>query len=64
VPDDGNPNTPSNGRPWRVLAEGLQQRYTAVDDEFVVQVELQYEKAVSTTGLELRGNEAVIADGR
>ncbi len=64
VPDDGNPNTPSNGRPWRVLAEGLQHRYTAVDDEFVVQVELQYEKAVSTIGLELRGDEAVIADGR
>ena len=62
VPDDGIPSTPSNARPWQVLVEGLQQRYTAMDDEFVVQVEFQYARALTTTGLELRGNETISAD--
>ncbi|MET1043628.1 MAG: hypothetical protein ABWX59_05825 [Microbacteriaceae bacterium] len=49
---------------WQVIAEGLQHRYTALDDEFVVQLELQHEKAVTTSGLELRGTEQVSAHGR
>ncbi|WP_167046230.1 lamin tail domain-containing protein [Salinibacterium sp. ZJ454] len=63
VPDDGRASTPSNGRPWQVIAEGLQHRYTELDDEFVVQLELQYEKAVTTSGLELRGTERLSARG-
>ena len=47
-PDDGSEGTPSNSRPWRILADGLQHRYTADDDEFRVDVAFQYPKRVAT----------------
>ena len=48
VRDNGNDMTPSNDRPWRVVAEGLQNRYTADDDHYTVDLSLQYPKAVET----------------
>lgn len=51
VPDTGSPMTPSNVRPWRVVASGLQGRYTAEDDEFLTRVRFQYDKAVGTTAI-------------
>ncbi|MFC8681559.1 lamin tail domain-containing protein [Microbacterium ureisolvens] len=48
LPDDGDAATPSNERPWRILAEGLQQRYTAADDAFSVPLALQHAKAIET----------------
>ncbi|WP_203579720.1 lamin tail domain-containing protein [Microbacterium hibisci] len=48
LPDDGNAATPSNERPWRILAQGLQGRYTAGDDAFSVPLSLQHAKAVET----------------
>jgi hypothetical protein len=41
--------SPSNHRPWNVVAAGLQGRYTAADDEFVATVAFQYPKAVTTS---------------
>ncbi len=48
VPDTGSAMTGSNARPWRIVAEGLQDRYTAVDDQFSATVRLQYAKRVAT----------------
>ncbi|GAA5199162.1 lamin tail domain-containing protein [Microbacterium jejuense] len=54
LPDDGDDATPSNERPWRILADGLQQRYTDADDEFAVPLALQHAKAVETDALTAR----------
>lgn len=51
VRDNGNEMTPSNDRPWRVVAEGLQNRYTEADDHYTVDLSLQYPKAVATDGV-------------
>ncbi|HWI29982.1 MAG TPA: lamin tail domain-containing protein [Microbacterium sp.] len=51
VPDDGHEGTPSNDRPWRILADGLQNRYGVADDHFTVDLALQYEKGIATTGV-------------
>ena len=51
VPDNGLATTPSNARPWRIVAAGLQQRYGDADDEFEVHVAFQYRKSVATTGV-------------
>lgn len=48
VPETGSPATPSNVRPWRIVASGLQDRYTEADDEFVARVSFQYTKSVET----------------
>ncbi|WP_309713017.1 lamin tail domain-containing protein [Pseudolysinimonas sp.] len=48
VPDTGSPATPSNVRPWRIVASGLQDRYTESDDEFLARVAFQYVKSVET----------------
>lgn len=53
VRDNGNEQTPSNDRPWRVVAEGLQNRYTAADDHFTVELALQYPKSVMTSQVSL-----------
>ena len=50
-PDNGSESTASNDRPWRIIADGLQSRYTAADDHFTVDIALQYPKAVITRGL-------------
>ncbi len=47
-PEDGSEGTPTNSRPWRILADGLQERYTAEDDDFAVEVSFQYPKLVAT----------------
>lgn len=51
TPDSGQPNSFSNDRPWRIVEAGLQQRYTASDDEFQVRVSFQYPKSVATRGV-------------
>ena len=51
VADTGNPNTPSNVRPWRIVEAGLQGRYTEMDDEFVAAATFQYPKSVETLGV-------------
>ena len=48
VPDNGSEMTGSNARPWRIVAEGLQDRYTAEDDQFSATVRLQFAKRVAT----------------
>ncbi len=53
LPDDGDSATPSNERPWRILAQGLQHRYTEEDDAFAVPLALQYAKAVETDAVSL-----------
>ncbi|MEV4688645.1 lamin tail domain-containing protein [Microbacterium sp. LWH3-1.2] len=53
LPDDGAAATPSNERPWRILAQGLQHRYTEEDDAFAVQLALQHSKAVETDAVTL-----------
>ncbi|MGX5772745.1 lamin tail domain-containing protein [Microbacterium trichothecenolyticum] len=53
LPDDGDAATPSNERPWRILAQGLQRRYTEEDDAFAVTLALQYAKAVETDAVTL-----------
>lgn len=51
VPDNGDPRTASNARPWRIVESGLQGRYTEVDDEFTATANFQYPKAVGTLGV-------------
>ncbi|MEI3866966.1 lamin tail domain-containing protein [Microbacterium sp. CCNWLW134] len=51
VPDNGTDGIHSNERPWNVLDRGLQNRYTAVDDEFAVPLSLQYPKGVHTAAV-------------
>jgi Lamin Tail Domain/Calcineurin-like phosphoesterase len=51
VADNGLPTTPSNARPWQVVAAGLQDRYGDKDDEFEVRVAFQYLKSVATTSV-------------
>ena len=51
VPENGRETSATNARPWNVLAAGLQDRYTAEDDDFGVPIRFQYEKAVLTGGI-------------
>ncbi|HEY4151832.1 MAG TPA: metallophosphoesterase, partial [Pseudolysinimonas sp.] len=51
LPDNGQPYTPSNERPWRIIAAGTQNRYTAADDEFHATVSFQYDKSLTMAGL-------------
>ncbi len=55
LPDNDSAYTPANGRPWRIVEAGLQDRYGVDDDEFSVRVAFQYEKSVETTGLTFAG---------
>ena len=48
-PDDGSATSASNVRPWRIVAAGLQGRYSAADDEFLATVAFQYPKSVTTS---------------
>lgn len=51
VPENGQDTSVTNARPWNVLEAGLQNRYTAADDDFGVAIAFQYEKAVLTEGV-------------
>lgn len=51
VPENGHEGTPANARPWAILADGLQERYTAEDDDFTVDVRFQYDKSVTTASV-------------
>jgi hypothetical protein len=51
VADNGLPTTPSNMRPWAVVAAGLQDRYGDEDDEFQVHLTFQFRKSVATGAL-------------
>jgi len=51
VPENGSEGTPANARPWEILADGLQDRYTAEDDDFTVDVRFQYAKSVETSAV-------------
>ncbi|KQQ94654.1 hypothetical protein ASF62_11345 [Leifsonia sp. Leaf325] len=51
VPDNGSPVSGSNARPWRIVADGLQDRYTAIDDEFQVPMTFQFPKLVQTMSI-------------
>lgn len=53
VKDNGSDATPSNDRPWRVIDQGLQNRYAEEDDHFTVDLALQYPKAVMTVEIAL-----------
>ncbi|TPW73625.1 lamin tail domain-containing protein [Schumannella sp. 10F1B-5-1] len=55
LPDTGADTSPSNDRPWNVVAAGLQNRYQAEDDEFTAHVTFQYAKRVATSGLTTAG---------
>ncbi|WP_170028528.1 lamin tail domain-containing protein [Diaminobutyricimonas aerilata] len=50
MPDNGMAEASSNARPWRIVEHGLQERYTAEDDEFTAQVNFQHHKEVATAG--------------
>ncbi|TPW77158.1 lamin tail domain-containing protein [Schumannella soli] len=53
--DNGSDSSPSNDRPWNVIAAGTQDRYGDADDEFTAHVTFQYAKRVATTGLTTAG---------
>ncbi|WP_170297099.1 lamin tail domain-containing protein [Agromyces salentinus] len=55
-PEDGSEGTPTNSRPWRILDDGLQHRYTAGDDAFEVDVVFQYPKRVATEEILIAAN--------
>lgn len=46
VPENGDEGSATNARPWNILTAGLQERYTAADDEFAVPLAFQHHKAV------------------
>ncbi|WP_395242819.1 lamin tail domain-containing protein [Agromyces sp. MMS24-K17] len=55
VPETGDPTAPSSMRPWQVVAAGVQGRYTAADDEFLVDgVSWRFEKLMTTAGISAR----------
>jgi hypothetical protein len=51
VADNGHDTSGSNARPWRILDHGLQNRYTAADDDFSVRLSFQFDKALRTSGV-------------
>ena len=51
VPDTGLASSPSNMRPWNIVAIGTQDRYTEDDDEFTVRAGFQYPKLVATSSV-------------
>lgn len=51
VADNGHDTSGSNARPWRILDHGLQNRYTAADDDFSVRLSFQFDKAVQTSAV-------------
>ncbi|MEL4317976.1 lamin tail domain-containing protein [Leifsonia sp. YIM 134122] len=51
VPDNGSTVSGSNARPWRIVADGLQDRYTSIDDEFQVPMTFQFPKLVQTASI-------------
>jgi hypothetical protein len=53
-PENGNGNTLANGRPWRIVEAGVQNRYTAADDEFGASVGFQYAKRVDTSAITVK----------
>ncbi len=55
VPENGRETSATNARPWNVLDAGLQNRYTAADDDFGVEIAFQYDKAVLTEGVYVSG---------
>jgi len=50
-PDNLLDGSLSNARPWKIVAAGLQERYTDEDDEFTATVAFQYAKSVETLGV-------------
>lgn len=64
VPDTGSTATGSNVRPWRIVAEGLQGRYTPDDDQFLSTVAFQYEKTIATDRILVSGGPASAAGAR
>ncbi|WP_411698291.1 lamin tail domain-containing protein [Conyzicola sp.] len=53
-PENGHGNTLANGRPWRIVEAGVQNRYTAADDEFGASVGFQYAKRVDTSAITVK----------
>jgi hypothetical protein len=53
-PDSGQSNSLSNERPWRIVEAGVQNRYTAEDDEFEASVGFQFEKRVDTSAITVK----------
>ena len=51
VPDTGLSTSPSNMRPWNIVAIGTQDRYTEDDDEFTASAGFQYPKLVATAAV-------------
>ncbi|MES1212373.1 MAG: metallophosphoesterase, partial [Leifsonia sp.] len=51
LPDNGQPDTMSNERPWRIVAAGTQNRYTAADDEFHATVSFEYDKSLTMSAV-------------
>lgn len=51
VADNGHETSGSNARPWRIIDNGLQDRYTAADDDFSVRLAFQFDKAVQTSAV-------------
>jgi len=53
-PDTGLSNSLSTERPWRIVEAGVQNRYTAEDDEFEASVGFQYDKSVDTSAITVK----------
>ena len=49
--ENGQSGRPANGRPWNIMAAGITERYTVADDEFTVELTLQYAKTLLMTGV-------------
>lgn len=49
--ENGATDRAANGRPWNIMAAGPNDRYTVADDEFTVELSLQYAKTLSMTGV-------------
>ncbi|WAB81803.1 lamin tail domain-containing protein [Microcella daejeonensis] len=49
--ETGDAGRAANGRPWNIMSAGLNERYTVADDEFAVELALQYDKRLAMTGV-------------
>ncbi|WAB83965.1 metallophosphoesterase [Microcella daejeonensis] len=49
--ENGDASRAANGRPWNIMSSGLNERYTVADDEFAVELALQYDKQLVMTAV-------------
>jgi hypothetical protein len=64
VLESNNEARPSNNRPWNIVALGIEGRYGVADDEFSVDVTMQYNKRLTMSTLSIAANLSLTPEAR